>query len=286
MRKIISGIYRIINKINGKGYTGSAVDLEDRWACHKSLLLRGKHHSKHLQRAWNKDGKDSFEFIMIEQIFDVNLLIEREQYWIDFYKSYDQKFGYNMLPKAGSRLGSKHTEETKKKMRNRVISEEQKERLRLARLGTKLSKETRKKMSGPRPDFIPWNVGLTFKIGPWSNSHRQNWEESISTREERGYVSPLKDRQRDEKTIESMKPTMFKSGRIPWNKGIEMEPMSEEQKKVIGDANRGKKKPPFSNEHIQNLKLAHLGKKASPEVKAKMSQIQKEIWRRRKEGTL
>lgn len=286
MRQIVSGIYRIANKINGKGYTGSAIDLVDRWACHRSLLNHGKHHSKHLQRAWNKDGEDNFEFIMIEQVFDINLLIEREQYWIDFYKSYEQAFGYNMVSKAGSQLGFKHSEESKQKMRSKVISEEQKERLRLVRLGTKLSEETRQKMSGPRPDFVPWNKGIKWELGTWSESHRKNWEKALSIREERGYVSPLKDRQRDEETLEKMKPTMFILGQTPWNKGLKAGPMSEKQKKAISDANKDKIKPPFSDEHLQNLRLSHLGKKLSPETKAKMSEAQKEAWRRRKEENI
>lgn len=282
----ISGIYKIINKINGKGYVGSAIDVEDRWACHRSLLLRGKHHSKHLQRAWNKDGEDRFEFILIEQISNVNLLIEREQYWIDYYKSYDDKFGYNICPKAGSKLGFKHSEESKKKMRSKTLTDEQKEHLRKINLGKKASEETKRKISVANTGCTPWNTGLTFKIGPWSDTHRKNWEDSISIREERDYISPLKGRRRNEGTIEKMKPTMFVLGNAPWNKGIKTGSMSEEQRKAISDANKGKKKPPFSDEHLQNLRISHLGKKLSLETKIKMSEAQKEAWRRRKEGTL
>ncbi|WP_300924631.1 hypothetical protein [uncultured Clostridium sp.] len=49
----------------------------------------------------NKFGKENFKIECIES--DINnkeLLSEREKYWIEFYKSYDQSIGYN-LTKGG-----------------------------------------------------------------------------------------------------------------------------------------------------------------------------------------
>lgn len=66
----ISGIYKIINKINGKYYVGSSVNIKDypnnRWSRHIADLNANRHHNDYLQRAWNKYGKDAFEFIIIE----------------------------------------------------------------------------------------------------------------------------------------------------------------------------------------------------------------------------
>lgn len=49
-----SGIYEIVNTINGKRYVGSAVSLKRRWVDHRRDLRAGKHHSRHLQNAWAK----------------------------------------------------------------------------------------------------------------------------------------------------------------------------------------------------------------------------------------
>ena len=61
-----SGVYVIINRINGKIYLGSAVRLVSRWQAHRYLLRRGKHHSAKLQTAWSRYGEESFEFEVLE----------------------------------------------------------------------------------------------------------------------------------------------------------------------------------------------------------------------------
>lgn len=62
-----SGIYLIMNQINGKGYVGQAVNIEERWKQHKYRLNGQYHGNKHLQNAWNKYGKDNFVFIILEK---------------------------------------------------------------------------------------------------------------------------------------------------------------------------------------------------------------------------
>ena len=59
------GIYMIINKINNKIYIGQARNIKERWKNHINDLKNNKHYNKHLQGAWNKYGKDSFEFIIL-----------------------------------------------------------------------------------------------------------------------------------------------------------------------------------------------------------------------------
>jgi len=53
-------------------------------------------------------------FEIIERIADVTLLLGREQHWIDRLDACNREKGYNMLPVAGSLLGFRHSEETKK----------------------------------------------------------------------------------------------------------------------------------------------------------------------------
>jgi hypothetical protein len=89
------GIYRITNTIDNKSYIGSSINIEKRWREHNNSLLRGQHHSSHLQRAYNKYGLDAFGFLLVEET-SRDLLLEREKYWIEFYNAGDSFSGYNM----------------------------------------------------------------------------------------------------------------------------------------------------------------------------------------------
>ena len=122
----ISGIYKIVNTGNGKKYVGSTVNVKKRWNEHRRDLRQNKHHSPYLQRAWNKYGEDTFEFLIIEECEPVKkILIEREQFWIDTVHAYG-KTGYNVAKTAGASMaGMKHTKSTLKKMRGRNWTEEQ-----------------------------------------------------------------------------------------------------------------------------------------------------------------
>jgi group I intron endonuclease len=111
----ISGIYMIKNKLNNKCYIGSSINIYNRWKGHIKQLKRNKH-NKYFQNAWNKYGEENFEFIIIEVVKNLNKLIVKEQYWMDYYKCYNRKFGYNAKPNAKNMLGFKFSEESKLKM--------------------------------------------------------------------------------------------------------------------------------------------------------------------------
>ena len=130
-----SGIYKITNTVNGKIYVGSAANILNRWAQHKGLLVRGKHHSIKLQRSWDKHGQDCFEFSVLLYA-PIEDLIHIEQTWMDREKPF-----YNIAPMAGTRRGLALREETKAKMS-------------AARIGKKPNSETRTKMSA-------WQLGKT-----------------------------------------------------------------------------------------------------------------------------
>jgi group I intron endonuclease len=87
-------IYKIKCIPNNKVYIGSTICLKRRWETHRDTLKRGVHHSKILQNSWNKYGKESFSFEIIEKVNKQNML-EREQFWIEFYKATDRKYGFN-----------------------------------------------------------------------------------------------------------------------------------------------------------------------------------------------
>ena len=132
------GIYGIRNLINGKIYVGkTGMNFGDRWDSHRSLLNNGKHDNPHLQKAWNKYGKDNFEFIVLEDC-EIDELSDREKYYIKLYK--DMGLAYNIHDGGdeGYNLGKHLSEETKQK-----IGEKNK----INGIGRKASDETKLKMS-------------------------------------------------------------------------------------------------------------------------------------------
>ena len=101
-------IYKITNKENGKFYIGSTIDMTKRKREHFRQLKKGEHHCFHLQRAYEKYGKESFELtykeIEVDNEDKLRLLEER-------YINYCWKSGklYNVSKKGcGGDLISYH----------------------------------------------------------------------------------------------------------------------------------------------------------------------------------
>ena len=142
-----TGVYQIRNLINGKLYIGSAAQdrgLTKRWINHTTKLRTNKHHNRHLQKAWNKYGADTFWFEILEEC-KPEQCIEREQYYLDtllFADCDDNRFrqlGYNICRVADSCFGIKRSEETRAKMSKAQIGNQH-------AFGAKRSEETRTKM--------------------------------------------------------------------------------------------------------------------------------------------
>lgn len=108
------GVYQIKNKHNNKVYIGStSVKFSHRLTSHIRELSKNRHHSIHLQNSYNKDKNFNKFEISILEVCDTTKCIELEQKWINFYQSYDDKFGYNISPTAGSCFGIKKSKEEK-----------------------------------------------------------------------------------------------------------------------------------------------------------------------------
>ena len=83
----IQGIYKIVNTVNNKVYIGQSINIERRFREHKRNFKKDLNFP--IYNAFKKYEIGNFEFIIIEQVHDVTKLDEREQYWLDYYKSYN-----------------------------------------------------------------------------------------------------------------------------------------------------------------------------------------------------
>ena len=109
--KNVSGIYLLHNSVNGKQYIGSGYNLSTRLSTYyyPSRLID----KRHISNSILKYGHDYFSVVILEifnkdSIIRTNL-IKKEQYYIDLYKPI-----LNINTIAGSILGFRHTDETKK----------------------------------------------------------------------------------------------------------------------------------------------------------------------------
>ncbi len=75
---VYSGVYEIVDP-TGRSYVGVSCDIPKRWMQHRTLLRRGKHHSKSLQDAWNHYGEDKIVFRVIEGVPDRDDLCAAEE---------------------------------------------------------------------------------------------------------------------------------------------------------------------------------------------------------------
>ena len=110
----MQGVYKIENINNGKKYIGSSKDIDKRFYQHKRELENKTHHSVKLQHAWSKaKDKDIFVFDVVEVVDDIDVLKDREQYYIDLYDAYYN--GYNCSLKVDNPRYAKKNLDKKKK---------------------------------------------------------------------------------------------------------------------------------------------------------------------------
>jgi group I intron endonuclease len=143
---------------SGKNYYGSTSNFKKRVTQHKYLLLRDRHHSAHLQKAWNKYGEVAFEFSILKVFECPEIMLLAEKSLLETYF----KVAYNVSTEVNKAhmLGRHHSEETKQKLRKmftgREVSEETKIKIRTARAkqimpkGRKCTPETIAKIKAKR----------------------------------------------------------------------------------------------------------------------------------------
>lgn len=110
-----SVIYAIKNLVNNKVYIGSSKSHIKRKYEHFYQLKKGIHHSIHLQRAYDKYGKDKFSFYILEEC-ENNIRKDKEVEYMKQFNSAHRDYGYNIYEPDEN--GFKCSEATKLKIRN------------------------------------------------------------------------------------------------------------------------------------------------------------------------
>ena len=185
----ISGIYKIVNKINGKYYVGSSLDIKTRWKKHIYTLSYQKHRNIYLQRSWNKYGKDNFEFFIIETVPKEQLQNIEQKYLDDYIKD---KLCYNLNSKADGGgwndiskqklskkhkgmgnpfYGKHHTQNTIQKIQN----------LSLGRLHTSESKKKMSYLAKLKSQSLEWREKMKNVTIEYGKIHNPNFFINVYT---------------------------------------------------------------------------------------------------------
>lgn len=143
-----SGVYKFVNKINGKIYIGESKNFKRRMCYYRNSKER-----RPIMDAFKKYGFEGFDFFIIESFplgTPKSVLWDREEFWIKIYNSTNNKVGYNIVHRGTDRTGVPCSEETKRKIG-------------VANTGKSPSSETRKRMSDSHKGEKHWQYG---KSGP------------------------------------------------------------------------------------------------------------------------
>lgn len=148
-----SGIYQILNTINGKRYIGSSHNIPQRFRQHRYNIKMNKNGNRHLRNAWIKYGEEKFKFEVLEYCCVENLAI-REQHHLDTYPK-DQL--YNKRPDAVNNTGVKLG----------PLKESHKIKLR-GRTPWNKGKKVGKSNDGSfKKGLIPWNLNKQMEYQHW-----------------------------------------------------------------------------------------------------------------------
>lgn len=266
-----TGIYAIRRLASNKRYIGSAsVSLPGRWVDHRKDLRGNRHYNDYLQKAWNKYGEEAFVFEVIEYC-PPEACLDREQFWIDHYQSYDERFGYNLCPKAANSAGYKHTEETRARMREawasgnrQPPSPEHLARLHEMQKGRKRKPETiakmREAMKGrvrtPEHSANISKAKKGKKLSEEEKAKRRGWKH---TDEAKAKLSAINTgRKHSEETKQKLKERQLSEAQLKALKEGRSKPLSQESREKIAAKLRGQV---ISPETRAKISAAHKARK-------------------------
>jgi group I intron endonuclease len=243
----MTGIYSILNSVNGKRYVGQAVDIKKRIQGHFKRLRAGKHHCGHLQLSFQKYGAGAFTHSVLEDCQKENLT-DREQYWMDYYRD---RGLYNTAPAAGSNIGVKFSAEVKAKqsakLTGRPVSEETRAQMSASRMGWKPSDETRAKMSAAKRNLSQVTkdkMSKSHKGVKLSEEHREGMRKAKVGKPHYGHVLTMEDCKKHTGYKASAETRAKVSASLKGNKRRLGIPITPEAKAKISAALKGRKRSP------------------------------------------
>jgi group I intron endonuclease len=244
-------IYKHTNKIDGHMYIGySTFSIEKRWKEHlrDCKCVNHKNYNTHFYNALREYGEDAFEHEILEECHtnDLEVLYEREKYWIAYYNTYENRDHYNLTPGGD---GGPVSEETRKKMSEaqkgnknslgKKRSDETKRKISLANKGNKrslgriLSEETRQKISeGNKGKILSEETRKKISEG---NKGNNNWLGKTHSEETRQKISEAKKGNKN-----WLGKTHSEESRQKMSEGRKGKPKSEETRKKMSEAQKGK----------------------------------------------
>lgn len=249
-----SGIYEIVNLVNGKRYVGSAVNLVQRERQHFSALRTGKHHNVPLSRAWAKYGPDAFEFRVIE-VCVASRLIDREQAHID------DRADYNCSPTAGSTLGVKFSDEARArisaarvgKRKGEKQSPDHVEKRAAQHRGRKRSAETRAKIAAKAKgrEFVRFNDDYRAKLSAASKGRMPSPE----------HMAALQAGRQSRVYTDEQRAALSEAGKQAWADGRRSRERSPEYRAKIAATLRERAKDPEVRERMRQQALEAAAKR-------------------------
>jgi group I intron endonuclease len=142
------GIYKIENKVTGSCYYGSSKNIEKRWRVHMSQLNRNVHINYLMQKDWILYGKDNFEFKVVEECIQEDLL-EIEQKYLDL----DSYYNIGKTSSGGDNL-------TKNPNRDSIIDKIKHSVI--ERMNNLSTEEKKKYFSKPLSENPNWKGGVSY----------------------------------------------------------------------------------------------------------------------------
>lgn len=232
---VFCGVYQIKNKLNNKVYIGSSKGIECRFYEHRKKLRKNNHDNAYLQNSWNKYGENNFEFKIILECKEEEL-IQKEQIIINELKSFERENGYNICEVANKPW---MTEDIRNKISNTLAGRTP------WNVGKSHSEEAKEKMRGKRPSISGANHPCYGK------------EISNETKEKIriGNIDWNKTNTSNRKGMKHSNETKEKIRQSHLGKTL-----SDETKMKISESNKGKTMSPITKEKFEIIRKSKMRK--------------------------
>lgn len=270
-----AGVYKFTCTNNGKIYIGKSINMRIRFNGHKDIFRKTrKRKGTYFENALKKHGWDSFEIEILEifenfdKFNDNDALLEREAFYIELFDSTNPKKGYNSCKYSTDRTGVPCSDETK-------------ERLRQVNLGKIHSDATRNKMRESQSKLTEQKRQRQLGVSPSEETkeklRRANLGKILTDEHKKKIGLANTGRKLPKKIKEKVEKPKVEKLRSPRkDKGKARTPMSEETKRKLSEAKKGKPNNRLGVKHSaetkEKMSKARMGKIMSDETKEKLSQ--------------